>query len=283
MQVLQRGWNKNLLDIFNNVDKELIISSPYISHIGAQFLLDNVPIKFKEFGVLKFITDLSAKNIYQGSTNPKSFKILFSSINAMQIFHLPRLHAKVYISDEEKAIITSGNLTAGGIYNNFEYGVFIDDIEYVSTIKNDLLSYGNLGANISSNKIDTYSHIADEIIKFYREREKSTKKEIESNFKKAVLKANDELVKAKLREGALHNVFEKTILYLLNKNGHLPTKVIHNLVEEIHPDLCNNEIDRVINGVHFGKKWKHAVRTAQQNLKKKGFIELTNGSWNLIK
>lgn len=283
MQTLQRGWNKNLNEVFQSVDKELIVSSPYISDVGAEFLLDNVSKKFKEKGVLKFVTDLSPRNIYQGSTDPNSFKLLFKSINAIQIFHLPRLHAKVYISDENKAIVTSGNLTAGGIYNNFEYGVFIDEAKTISLIKNDLVGYGNLGATINSDEIDTYCSISAEIKELYRQREKSSKKEIENKFKKAVSKANDELIKAKLGEGALHSVFEKTIHYLLQKNGPLPTVLIHNLIKEIHPDLCDNEVDRVINGVHFGKKWKHIVRTSIQNFKKKGFIELINGNWTLIK
>ena len=125
MQVLQRGWSKNLNEIFQRVEKELTVSSPYISDVGADFLLKNVSEKFKEKGVLKFVSDLSPRNIYQGSTDPKSFKRLFNSINSIQIIHLPRLHAKVYIADDKRAIVTSGNLTAGGIYNNFEYGLFI--------------------------------------------------------------------------------------------------------------------------------------------------------------
>ena len=122
---------------------------------------------------MKFVTDLSPRNIYQGSTDPKSFKLLFKSINAIQIFHLPRLHAKVYISDDKTAIITSGNLTAGGIYNNFEYGILFNEIKTVSIIKNDLINYGNLGASINLNEIENYCEISDEIKELYRQKEKS--------------------------------------------------------------------------------------------------------------
>lgn len=100
MQTLQRGWNRNLNEIFQSVDKELTVSSPYISDIGAKFLLNNVSDNFKSNGILRFVTDLSPRNIYQGSTDPESFKLLFDSINSIEIFHLPRLHAKVYISDD---------------------------------------------------------------------------------------------------------------------------------------------------------------------------------------
>lgn len=281
-ETLQRGWNKNLNDIFQSVDAELTISSPYISDIGAEFLLKNVSKQFKENGVLKFVTDLSPRNIYQGSTEPKSFKLLSNSLKSIQIFHLPRLHAKVYISDENKAIITSGNLTAGGIYNNFEYGIFINQNEKVAIIKNDLLNYASLGAIINSYEIDNYCEISEEIKKLYKQREKSTNSNIEKKFRNALAKANDELIRSTLSGGALHSVFGKTMIYLLQKNGPLSTTLLHNLIEEIHPDLCNNSIDRIINGVHFGKKWKHAVRTSQQQLKRKSIIVLENGLWRLI-
>ena len=282
IETLQRGWNKNLNDVFQSVQAELTISSPYISDVGTEFLLNNVSKKFKENGVLNFVTDLSPRNIYQGSTDPKSFQLLFNSLNSIQIFHLPRLHAKVYISDSDKAIVTSGNLTAGGIYNNFEYGVFINQSSKVSKIKNDLLSYANLGAVINSDEIDNYCRISEEIKKLYKQREKSSKGEIEIKFKRAINKANDELVRARLSGGALHSVFERTILYLLQNNGPLPTITIHILIEEIHPDLCDNSVDRVIDGVNFGKKWKHAARTAQQHLKKKGLAIYENGLWRVI-
>lgn len=281
-ETLQRGWNKNLINIFQTVQTELTISSPYISNVGAEFLLTNVSNNFKENGVLKFLTDLSPRNIYQGSTEPKSFKLLSNSIKSIQLFHLPRLHAKVYISDGREAIITSGNLTAGGIYNNFEYGIFSNHIQKIAIIKNDLLDYANLGAIINSNDIDNYCKISEEIKKIYKEKEKSTNIILEKQFKNALAKANDELIRATLSGGALHSVFERTIIYLLKKNGPLPTTVLHNLIEEMHPDLCDNNVDRIINEIHFGKKWKHAVRTAQQQLKKKNLIILEHGLWRAI-
>ena len=66
---------------------------------------------------------------------------------------------------------------------------------------------------------------------------------------------------------------------LLKRYGPLPTEQMHPKIEVIHPDLCDNNIDRVIDGKHFGKKWKHAIRTAQQHLKKTGEIELVNRRW----
>jgi hypothetical protein len=244
-------------------------------------LINSVSDDFKERGLLRFVTDLSPKNIYQGSTNPFSFDKLFKEINLVQIFHLPKLHAKVYIQDNKKAIITSGNLTAGGLYYNFEYGVFTDDYNFVSYIKNDLTDYGNLGALINHKDIQNYCNLSEKVSEIYLKKEKSFNKEVEYQFNSAVVQANDELIKLKLISGKIHPVFEKTILYILNKYGALEQDTINGIIQEIHPDLCDNEVNRIINGVVFGKKWKHAARTAMQKLKKSEKVELINGKWNL--
>ncbi len=54
---------------------------------------------------------------------------------------------------------------------------------------------------------------------------------------------------------------------------------LHPLIQHIHPDLCDDSIDRVIEGVHFGKKWKHYVRNAQQALRRKGLIDFDGQRW----
>lgn len=81
----------------------------------------------------------------------------------------------------------------------------------------------------------------------------------------------------------MHTVFGRTILYLLARYGPRTTIQLHPLVQAIHPDLCDDSVDRVIDGKRFGKKWKHAVRTAQQDLKKKGLVRLAEGRWMLVR
>jgi len=43
----------------------------------------------------------------------------------------------------------------------------------------------------------------------------------------------------------------------------------------------DDSVDRVIGEVHFGKKWKHYARTAQQHLKRRGEIEFDGARWHL--
>ncbi|MGB9912717.1 MAG: hypothetical protein ACPLRO_05060 [Candidatus Kapaibacteriota bacterium] len=101
-------------------------------------------------------------------------------------------------------------------------------------------------------------------------------------LKKSTENLEVELLKNRIKEGKTINaIFSDTILYLLKKKGALSTEEIHPLIQTIHPDICDDSIDRVINGQHFGKKWKHLVRDAQQSLKKKGLIYLEEGKWKL--
>jgi hypothetical protein len=62
----------------------------------------------------------------------------------------------------------------------------------------------------------------------------------------------------------------------------MKTTAIHRAIQRIHPDLCDDSVDRVINGQHFGKKWKHSVRTAQVFLRRRGDIGHENGRWQLV-
>ncbi len=89
------------------------------------------------------------------------------------------------------------------------------------------------------------------------------------------------MIRLRLAGGAVHTVFAKTIHYLLTKYGAMPTTQLHTLIQELHPDLCDDTIDRVIDGKHYGKKWKHAVRTAQQQLKSAEVIEYASPVWRL--
>jgi hypothetical protein len=102
-------------------------------------------------------------------------------------------------------------------------------------------------------------------------------------LKRTTENLNIELLKNRIKEGKTINaIFSDTILYLLKKKGPLTTAELHPLIQSIHPDICDDSIDRVINGQHFGKKWKHQVRSAQQFLKRQGLIYRDkNNKWRL--
>lgn len=280
--ILGQDWKTELANSLKHTHERLIISSPYVTPQGADFIVSNLSPRAKSNVNLRILTDLSPANIYQGSTEPVALKTLTSALSDFSLFHLPKLHAKVYVTDDHCAIVTSANLTAGGLLRNYEYGVKVLEKHIVQAIAQDIISYSELGAMITADNLESYSRIADRVRSTYIKQQKAIVKSVKREFEKEILTAEDELVRLRLAGGAMHTVFEKTILYLLKRYGPLSTIQLHPRIEAIHSDLCDNTVDRVIDGKHFGKKWKHAVRTAQQQLKKKGLVFLSGSRWKLF-
>jgi len=277
--LLARDWSGHLAEVISGATKDLLISSPYVTREGCEFILDNLSSSFKSTGTLRVLTNLTPVNICQGATDPKSLRLLTDNITHVETTHLPRLHAKVYLADTESAIVTSANLTLGGLRNNFEYGIALHERGAVKIIRSDIVSYSGLGARLSREQLGIYCEIADKVRVIYRRQINAASHSIRREFARAMRTAEDELVRCRLERGPMHTVFANTILYLLERFGRLPTTRLHTLVEEIHPDLCDNAVDRIIDGKRFGKKWKHAVRSAQQHLKSHGLIRLIGGEW----
>lgn len=197
--------------------------------------------------------------------------------------HLPRLHAKVYAADGEQAVVTSGNLTDGGLRMNHEYGLLVDDPDLAGRIEAGVAAYAGLGAEIDTITLNRLCAVSIDARAAYQAQTASASRDATRRLRAVVRATSETLLRARLARGPIHTVFARTIEYLLRQHGPLSTKQIHPLIQGLHPDLCNDMVDRVINGNRFGKKWKHAARTAQAQLKKRGTITLMNGVWALVR
>lgn len=279
--VLQKDWKGRLADLIQSANEEIIISSPYVTLDGTKFIVENLSQNITKSGSFLFVTNLSPINIYQKSTDPNAFTSLTSAFQKIKIQHLPRLHAKVYIADSKRAIVTSGNLTAGGLRLNYEYGVEINNEQVVLAIKSDISEYANLGVEITKDKLFAYCKISDEIKIEYSKVVETQRRQVKEKFNQLVREAEYSLVELQFKKGAVHTVFAETVLYLLKKNGAMTIEEIHQQIQNIHPDLCDENLFSVISGVKRGRKWKHQVRTSQQNLKKVGKVKFQNGVWLL--
>lgn len=282
LNLLRDGWHERLTEVVSSATQELIIVSPFITHDGADFVLTNLNPEFRTAGRLEIVTNLATLNMVQGSTDPEAVLTFYQKHQLVTIYHLPRLHAKVYASDHGGAIVTSGNLTGGGLYQNLEYGVHIVDDDTVSQVRADILEYAGLGAVVRADQLASYCVAAGEAKAAFKEHQNSAAHDAKRRFSEALTAANDELIRLRLGGESTHAIFAKTILYLLHKHGPLATSDLHVLVQQLHSDLCDDAVDRIIDGRHFGKRWKHTVRSAQQTLKQAGEIEITeDGFWRI--
>jgi hypothetical protein len=179
------------------------------------------------------------------------------------------------------AIVTSGNLTEPGLRGNVEYGVALEEENIVKEVRSDFESYASLGAKVSIDDVAELSAEMEELKDLYQRAERSIRDAARRAFSKKLESTNFKLLRHRAKGKTTHAIFSDTIRFLLAK-GPLRTEEMHPVIQLLHPDLCDDSVERVIDGVHFGKKWKHYVRNAQQHLKRQGEIHFEGGQWHLV-
>lgn len=281
-QLLRSPWSAQFDALLSQASTSLALCAPYVGRgpcdrIRARVLATALP----EFR-LSVLTDLSRDNILSGATDVSALAEVLRTCPGTDLRFLPSLHAKIYIADERCAVITSANLTDAGLFRNFEYGVLFDDRETVTAIKNDLLQYAILGSPISQHELDSLVTAVSELREIQKAAERSLKVKIRQEFNRRLKEIDYDLLRARAAGRTPHAIFAEAILLLLRKRP-MATSELNQAIQRIHPDLCDDSVDRVINGQHFGKKWKHGVRTAQVFLRRRGDIQLEGALWRLRK
>ncbi len=278
---ISRDWHRSLAELVRGAREHLLICTPFVGHEGTRLIIENAPASLSTKGRITFLTNLSMANVCQISTDPRAIKSLVDHVQNSAVVHLPGLHAKVYIGDNNRAVVTSGNLTAGGLYRNHEYGIEMTDTVMVRRIRAELLDLATLGVAVPLPRLAAYCETVDELYDSIRNAQRIAQSAVRQRFKQAFRQIDDDLLRLRVAEGPIHAIFARTVEYLLRTHGPLTTVQIHPMLSAIHPDLCDDSVDRVIDGRRFGKKWKHAARTAQQQLKRQGRIVYENGAWRL--
>lgn len=228
---------------------------------------------------VNIVTNLAVDGLLSGSIDAAALLYLAQSIPNSTVTYLPSLHAKIYVADTKVAVITSANLTNKGLAGNHEYGVLLRDPMLVSRVQTDLTRYASLGNKVSLETLAALTQASQELKAVRQKADQSIKAKLKAAFEQRTEEAKLELLKARAKGKTTHGIFCDTVLYLLEQKGPCRTIELHPLVQQIHPDLCDDTIDRVIDDVHFGKKWKHYVRNAQQALKRNGLIDFDGQYW----
>lgn len=267
-----RGWRAKLKRFLCAVESRLTIVSPYIRTAEAKFVRDHLA----PGADIITITHLSTDSILSDSLQTGALKTLMSASAKSRVVSVPNLHAKVYIADDSKAIITSANLTMGGIERNYEYGVAIDDSKQVFRI---IEEWGKLewddGWIVNSEDLVRIGGHANAARRAQAEKLPKIKEEITlRRFLKDLEKRGSD----KQSGGrSLQAVFKAAVMDLLEEAYPNPqvTQKLYEGFSRLHPELCTDE-RHIINGRDRGEKWKHRLRTAQQGLKRQG--KITNDS-----
>ena len=281
MDFISSPWEEKFFDFVRSITRSAILVSPYITSEPLAQLARRVS-RINSIQI-KILTKLDSASMLHGSLDVNAVSNFCSNFPETKVSHLPGLHAKIYIADDHTAIITSGNLTQSSLSRNLEYGIRLQDQQNVSEIYRNLQEYEKFGVELTVQQLKQFTNISQRLTQSYRSVLNSTNGDSEAEFERQFQVACDSI--RELRGGAgesITSIFKRSVRFVL-REGPLPTKKIHKRIQCLHPDLCDDSEDRVINGVYFGKLWKHHVRNAQQSLKREKQIQLVNGEWNLIR
>jgi HKD family nuclease len=278
--LLKSPFHNEFRTVLSKTKREIILSSPYINNAGVSILLDSIGDTADKS--IRILTNLSARNIVDNVTQPAALLTMYDAFKETTVSSLNKLHAKVYIIDESYSMITSANLTRGGLKSNFEYGVLIKDQESIKTIKHDILDYASLGLTFDKAFL---SKIYEESQKIERV-QKKPEKELKDSELKLLLEQRRKIdtlfIHHYKNKETRHGIFVKTVEFLLKKYKQLSILELYELVQDIHPEMCDDAIE-----YHREKRWKIEVRQALFFWRRKGVVtgvgEFHRQIWSFIK
>jgi HKD family nuclease len=265
IQLLKSPFEYDFRVALHKAKKEVVFSSPYINDAGASVFIDSIQNPADKN--IHILTNLSARNIVDNVTQPTALLKICTAFPKTTISSLEKLHAKVYIVDDLFAVITSANLTNGGLRSNFEYGVTIDDPKTIEVIRRDVLDYASLGHIFEK---DFLVKIQEESKKIEKIQKKENEQRNDSDLKSllASQKKLDAIFSVRYEDTETrHSIFTKTVFFLLEKHKQLTTHELYTLIKDIHPEMCNDDII-----YHNEKRWKIEIRQALFYWKRKGMV-----------
>ena len=111
------------------------------------------------------ITSFKLMNFFRQASDLDALEMIIEKNG--QVKNAQKLHAKMYIFDDKKSVITSGNLTNGGLRQNYEYGIYSEDAYLLESISGDFDELNNDSQTgiISKEEINTAKKILESVPK----------------------------------------------------------------------------------------------------------------------
>jgi hypothetical protein len=279
--IVRSPWTATLDKLLSEVQDDLLLVSPFIKLSRITEVISKLHRRGIDRGLkVAVLTNIHPESVLNGALDLEALQALADRIPQFALTHLPGLHAKVYVADLRMVVITSANLTDPGVSRNIEYGVACRDIAVISEVRRDFERYATLGASIPLGELPGLVADARELKTLYVRAQQTIQAPARRAFRRKLEAASVRVLQNRARGKTTQSLLIDTILFLLER-GPMTTADLQPLVQQLQPDLCDDSVDRVIDDVHFGKKWKHHVRSAQQALKRSGQIRFDGTHWHL--
>jgi len=283
IQLVARPWQEQLGALASSSKFSFHLAAPYIKRAPAEWLLRNLTAgKNKESLNTTVVTDISADNVLGAGLDIDALLFFADNLEQTRIFDVPRLHAKVFIADARRAIVTSGNLTTAAFVANYEYGVYVSDAKLVRGIVTDVERYARSGRQVGRVELARLTRLSKDLRKDFQQsiaKDRARAREVFDNERIKVASGLG-IPPESLEAGSVR--FKRPIMETLASEGPLSTKELCAIVQLAWPELCDDTVLRVAKDGSRKRQWRHDIHTAQETLQRGGLIERDGqGRWRV--
>jgi phosphatidylserine/phosphatidylglycerophosphate/cardiolipin synthase-like enzyme len=265
MEIITNPWKDMFLDLISSSENSIKIATPFIK----EDICDDIIKTKQKNSKLELITSFKLINIYLGAVDIKGIEKIIKNNGIVKNF--PKLHAKIYIFDDKEAVITSSNLTNGGLINNYEFGIYLNKKDEKGVVTQTVKEFNNISNNdnVGKIKLDDINTVAEILSKIPKSNKINFPKyEIENTENKNdIIQINDEIIMSSLKG------WEKDVFKIIKEIPEMTftlkeLKSYEKILKDKHPD--NNNI--------LAK-----IRQQLQYLRDLGIIEfLGNGTYRKL-
>src|ERR1043165_2908364 len=105
MRIITTPWKDSFLELIRQSRRSIKITSPFVKNDICKELISAK----KSTTRIELITSFKLMSIYSGSLDIPAIESIINNNGIVKNFS--KLHSEIYLFDDSKAIITSGNLT----------------------------------------------------------------------------------------------------------------------------------------------------------------------------
>lgn len=159
VNILNDAIYDKFMNLVENTEKEIKLCAPFIK---TSIVNDIYTYKKRNVNITT-ITNVKLMSFYRKVLDIEVLsKILYSN---GKVYNYPMLHAKIYIFDDNKLIVTSANLTEAGLKKNKEYGIISDDRILINTANTDFINMCNddITGKLKLSNLDDIQRLIDSV------------------------------------------------------------------------------------------------------------------------
>lgn len=136
ISIVKTPSKHSFFNLVKEANKEMLFCAPFIK----KDVVDAILVNRKPGVELEVITSANIANFINGSLDLEAIKTLLNA--GVKVVNFQNLHAKIYLFDNKKALVTSANLTNSALYKNYEYGLLLheDEKDAVDAIYSDFIT-----------------------------------------------------------------------------------------------------------------------------------------------